>query len=119
MKLTRKQLLAGAAAGAVGAGGIYELIDQLAGSSPKRAAAPIRLPEQHLLDGIRVVHSDKVEVLVPPLHHEILTARVSAARVAAIRAAVIPPERSSWSRYARESAKLAGQVMRRCDCTFW
>src|SRR5439155_14600886 len=80
MKLTRKQLLAGAAAGAVGAGGIYELIDQLAGSSPKRAAAPIRLPEQHLLDGIRVVHSDKVEVLVPPLHHEILTARLAVER---------------------------------------
>ena len=80
MKLTRKQLLAGAAAGAVGAGGIYELIDQLAGSSPKRAAAPTRLPEQHLLDGIRVVHSDKVEVLVPPLHHEILTARLAVER---------------------------------------
>jgi hypothetical protein len=80
VKLTRKQLLAGAAAGAVGAGGIYELVDQLAGSSPKRTATPVRLKEQHLLDGIRVVHSDKVEVLVPPLHHEILTARIAVDR---------------------------------------
>jgi len=80
VKLTRRQLLAGAAAGAVGAGGIYELVDQLAGSSPKRTAAPVRFKEQHLLDGIRVVHSDKVEVLVPPLHHEILTARVAVDR---------------------------------------
>jgi hypothetical protein len=34
-------------------------------------------PEQHLLDGIRVVRSDRVEVLVPPLHHRVLTARVA------------------------------------------
>ncbi len=81
MKLTRRQALAGAAAGVVGAAGIYELIDQLAGGAPQRAAAagPV-LPEQHLLDGIRVVHSDNVEVLVPPLHHEILTGHVTAGR---------------------------------------
>jgi hypothetical protein len=81
MKLTRRQALAGAAAGAVGAAGIYELVDQLAGSSPQRAAAggPGR-PEQHLLDGVRVVRSDNIEVLVPPLHHEILTARVTVDR---------------------------------------
>jgi hypothetical protein len=80
VKLTRRQLVVGAAAGAVGAGGIYELVDQLAGSSPKRTTAPVRLPEQHLLDGVRVVHSDKVEVLVPPLHHEIVTARIAVGR---------------------------------------
>src|SRR4051812_46585751 len=80
MKLTRRQFVAGAAVGAVGAGGIYELVDVLAGSSPKRTAAPVRFKEQHLLDGIRVVHSDKVEVLVPPLHHEVLTARVAVGR---------------------------------------
>src|SRR5205823_1509142 len=79
MKLTRRQVLAGAAAGVFGAGGIYELVDQLAGESPKRAAGN-RLPEQHLLEGVRVVKSDGVEVLVPPLHHEILTANVAAGR---------------------------------------
>ena len=80
MKLTRRQALAGAVVGVVGAGSIYELVDQLSGGSPPRAAGGQRLPEQHLLDGIQVVKSDGVEVLVPPLHHEILTARVVAGR---------------------------------------
>jgi hypothetical protein len=72
-------VLTGAAAGALGATGIYELVDRLAGSSPSRVAtsAP-RGPEQHLLDGIRVVQNEGVAVLVPPLHHEIVTARVAA-----------------------------------------
>lgn len=81
MKLTRKQLLAGAAAGAVGAAGIYELVDQLTGGAPSRStAAATALPEQHLLDGVRVVDSEGVAVLVPPLHHVILTGRVVADR---------------------------------------
>jgi hypothetical protein len=80
MKLTRRQALVGAAAGAVGATGIYELVDQLTGSSPTRAAAATAFREQHLLDGVRVVDSEGVEVLVPPLHHEIVTARVAASR---------------------------------------
>jgi hypothetical protein len=79
MKFTRRQALAGAAAGAVGATGIYELVDRLTGGSPQRPALPVgaHRPEQHLLDGIRVVHSDDIEVLVPPLHHEMLTARLT------------------------------------------
>jgi hypothetical protein len=80
MKLTRRQALAGAAAGALGATGIYELVDKLTGGSPQRAAAAETFPEQHLLDGIRVVDSEGVPVLVPPLHHEIVTARVTADR---------------------------------------
>jgi hypothetical protein len=80
MKLTRKEALVGAAAGALGASGLYELVDKLAGSAPARAEGVARLPEQHLLDGVRIVHSDGVEVLVPPLHHEIVTARVAAGR---------------------------------------
>jgi hypothetical protein len=81
MGLTRRELLAGAAAGAVGAAGIYELVDRLAGAAPTRAAvlAP-PLPEQHLLQGVRVVRSDGVEVLVPPLHHAVVTARVAVGR---------------------------------------
>ena len=78
MKLTRRQAVVGAVAGAVGAGGIYELVDQLTGGTPRRtdAAAPLR--EQHLLDGIKVVHSNGIEVLVPPLHHEVVTAQLTA-----------------------------------------
>ena len=80
MKLTRRQALVGAAAGAVGASGIYELVDRLTGGSPQRAAVAATFEEQHLLDGVRITHSDGIEVLVPPLHHEILTARVNASR---------------------------------------
>jgi hypothetical protein len=76
MKLTRRQVLAGAAAGAVAGGGIYELVDHLSGSTPKRPAGTLR-PEQHLLDGVRVVDSEGIPVLVPPLHHRVLTARVA------------------------------------------
>jgi hypothetical protein len=80
MKLTRRQALVGAAAGAVGASGIYELIDQLTGGTPTRAAVGSAPPEQHLLDGIRIVESEGVEVLVPPLHHEVITARLAVQR---------------------------------------
>ena len=74
MRLTRRALLGGAAAGALAGTGIYELIDRLA-AAPQRQAAASRPPEQHLLEGIRVV-SDGVEVLVPPLHHQVVTARL-------------------------------------------
>ncbi len=76
MKLTRRQVLAGAAAGALGATGAYELVDRLVGSSPRRDAAGPLPPEQHVLDGLRTVTDNNVEVQVPPLHHEVVTARV-------------------------------------------
>jgi hypothetical protein len=75
VRLTRRRLLAGAAAGALGAGGIYELVDQLA-SSPKRPVAVRRPREQHLLDGMETITDEGVEVLVPPLHHRVVTAKV-------------------------------------------
>jgi hypothetical protein len=76
--LTRKQLLAGAAAGALAAGGIYELVDQLGGETPKRAVPLDRPDEQHLLDSVSVVLDNNVEVVVPPRHHQLVTANVRA-----------------------------------------
>jgi len=76
VKLTRRQLLAGAAAGAVAGGGIYELVDQLAASGPIRPAARGRPAEQHLLHGTRLVVDNGVEVVVPPLHHQLVTAKL-------------------------------------------
>ena len=73
MRLTRKQLVGGAAASALAAAGIYELADRL-GSAPARIATLPRPPEQHVLDGIRVVNDNDLEVLVPPLHHQVVTA---------------------------------------------
>jgi hypothetical protein len=76
VRLTRRQALVGAAAGALGAAGIYELVDQLSGEAPKRAAGTPRPIEQHLLDSIAVIEDNGVEVVVPPLHHRLVTANV-------------------------------------------
>jgi hypothetical protein len=73
VRLTRKQLVGGAAASALAAAGIYELVDRL-GSPPARVSASTLPPEQHLLEGIRIVRDNRVEVLVPPLHHQVVTA---------------------------------------------
>lgn len=77
MRLTRRELLAGgAAAAALGTAGIYELADRL-GRAPKRRFPPAdRAPEQNLLHGQRVIEDEGVEVVVPPLHHQLVTARL-------------------------------------------
>ena len=73
MRLTRRRLLGGAAAAALAGTGVYGLVDLLSGS-PKRSPAPSVPPEQHVLDGLEVVVDNGVEVLVPPLHHQVVTA---------------------------------------------
>jgi hypothetical protein len=79
MKLTRKELLVGGAAGAaLGAAGIYELVDRLGDSSPSEAASATQAPEQHLVNGLRVERKEGVEVVVPLRHHEVVTAKVVA-----------------------------------------
>ncbi|HEX9416860.1 MAG TPA: hypothetical protein VF895_09175 [Gaiellaceae bacterium] len=75
MRLTRRELLAGAAVSAVAGTGIYELVDRL-GRPPSRAASAGFPREQHVLDGVRVVRDDGIEVVVPPLHHRIVTAKL-------------------------------------------
>ncbi len=75
MRLTRRGLIGSAGAAALGAAGIYELVDKL-GSAPPRPPARAVPPEQHVLDGVRVVVQEGVQVVVPPLHHQVVTARV-------------------------------------------
>jgi hypothetical protein len=75
VRLTRRQLLGGAAAGALGAAGIYELVDQLT-ESPERAPAGALPVEQHLLAGMKTIEHEGVEVIEPPLHHQVTTARL-------------------------------------------
>jgi len=67
-------VLAGAAASALGAAGIYELVDQLSGEAPTRPVGTPRPPEQHLLDSVAVIVDNDVEVVIPPLHHQVVTA---------------------------------------------
>ena len=79
MRLTRKEFVgSAAAASALAAAGIYKLVDQLT-APPTRLAAGSRFAEQHLLDGIRVIRDNGIEVLVPPLHHQVVTAAVRVA----------------------------------------
>jgi hypothetical protein len=79
VRLTRRQLLAGGAAAGLAAGGIYELVDQLSGS-PARPPGAIPTDEQHVLQGQRIVTDNGVEVVVPPLHHQLVTAKVKVGR---------------------------------------
>ena len=77
MRLTRKQVLVGAATSGLGAAGLYELVDRLTGSPAARGPGR-RLPEQHLLEGVSVMHDNGVAVVAPPLHHAVITAKVIA-----------------------------------------
>ena len=84
MRLTRQQLLAGAAASALGAGGIYELVDQLSDGAPVRVPSALPRPdEQHLLESVSVIVDNEVEVVVPPMHHQLVTANVGGGDVRA------------------------------------
>jgi hypothetical protein len=85
VRLTRRQMLAGAAAGALGAAGVYELVDQLSGEAPQRRVGVPPPPEQHVLDSVAVILDDDVEVVVPPLHHQLVTASVRSDDVRAAR----------------------------------
>jgi hypothetical protein len=76
MRLTRKQLVAtGAAAVVGGGGGIYALVDRL-GAAPRRVSSRVLGSEQHVLEA-EVVVDNGVEVVVPPLHHRVVTAKLT------------------------------------------
>ena len=84
MTLSRRELLKRGAA-AIAAGNVYALLDGL-GAPPARAAATAFRPqEQYVLPGVRIVQELGVEVLVPPLHHRVVTAKVRATKGAGQR----------------------------------
>jgi hypothetical protein len=78
MRVTRRRFLGGAAAAALGGAGIYELVDHLA-AAPARPTVPrtAQPREQHVFD-LRTVSSEGVDVLVPPLHSEVVTGTIRA-----------------------------------------
>ena len=76
MRLTRRQVLVGAATSGLGAVGLYELVDRVASSERVRRAAGRFHSEQHLLDGLAVEQDNGVAVVIPPLHHAVVTAHV-------------------------------------------
>ena len=75
MRLTRREVLGGGAAAALAGTGIYALVDRLTRAPVRRSSRPA-IPEQHVLGDLRVVMDEDVEVVVPPLHDEIVTATV-------------------------------------------
>lgn len=74
MRLTRRQFVGVAGASTLAAAGVYELVDRLSPPPRRAAIVPPHLPEQHILQNLRIVMSDGVEVFVPPLHSEVVTA---------------------------------------------
>lgn len=78
MNSTRRDFLQRAGALALGASGIYELAEAIA-AEPARASSTGRRappPEQHLLGEMRLVRDNGIDVVVPPLHHQVVTARL-------------------------------------------
>jgi hypothetical protein len=79
VKITRRRLFEGAGLAVLGALGVDRLVERLTAGPRSAASALGRGPEQHILRGAKVVVHEGVEVIVPPLHHRVLTARVQAA----------------------------------------
>ncbi len=102
MGLTRRKLLAGGAGAALTAGGLYELVDRLTGPPARPAAAGLP-PEQHLLQGVRVVEDNGIDVVVPPLHHQLVTATLN-----------VEPGRADL----REARAALDEALRRLDGRF-
>ena len=75
---TRRQVLAGAPRRALGAAGIYELVDQLDGARRAARPRPGCRPSSTCWTA-SVVRDNGVEVIVPPLHHQLVTARCASA----------------------------------------
>src|SRR5581483_12332164 len=112
MRLTRRRFLGGAAAAVAAGGGIYELVDHFA-STPHRvrpAAEPAGMPpEQHLID-LSTTTSEGVEVVVPPLHHAVVTAKLDVKEVRAAQAQLEDVLRGIDSTYALSPAGLGVTV---------
>jgi hypothetical protein len=110
MRLTRRRFIGGAAAAAIAGGGVYELVDRL-GSAPARPIAePAGMPlEQHLLD-LTTTRSEGVEVVVPPLHHAVVTAKLEAGDLRAAQRQLEDVLRDIDSTYALTPAGLGVTV---------
>jgi hypothetical protein len=77
MKLNRRQFAAAMAAAAADPSALYRLIDRIAEKPARKDPGGPPPPEQHLLHRMEVIRDRGVEVLVPPLHNRVITARVA------------------------------------------
>jgi hypothetical protein len=81
MRLTRRRFLGGAAATALGGAGIYEVVDRLVGTPARPVVARTNLPREQHVFSLESVDSEGIEVLVPPLHSEVVTATLNVDKV--------------------------------------
>src|SRR5262245_31593831 len=70
-KLTRRQFTAAVAAAAIDPAGVYR---SLLGRTRSSSRMPV---EQHVVPGLRIVRDQGVAVVVPPLRHRVVTAKVT------------------------------------------
>ena len=105
--LSRRELLKRGAA-ALAAGNIYALLDGLASPPARAATVASRAREQYLLGGLQVVQELGIDVIVPPLHHRIVTARVRGSGAARLLTAQARLERALAAVEARYPATPAG-----------
>ncbi len=110
MRFTRRQVLGGAAAAALGGAGVYELVDHLS-AAPKRGALPPGSPlrEQHLID-LGLVQVDGVDVVVPPLHTEVVTGTLKVDDLRAAQPRLEQALRELDARYSGDAAGLGVTV---------
>jgi len=110
MRLTRRRFLGGAAAGVLGGAGIYELVDQLTGAPARQPRAAAVMPrEQHVID-LGLVESEGIAVVVPPLHHEMVTATLKATDLAAAQQGLERALVDLDDRYSLDAAGLGVTV---------
>jgi hypothetical protein len=106
--LSRRELLKRGAV-ALAAGNIYALLDSLAEAPARAAVGAVQAREQYLLPGLKVVRELGIDVVVPPLHHRVITARVRvpATRLAAARTRLERSLTALERRYPRSPAGVA------------
>ena len=103
---TRRGFLRRSAGVALGAAGLLRLVDAVA-LPPTRAAAAVgaRAPaEQHLLRNVRVLTDNGIEIFAPPLHHQLVTAKLG---VAPTKAALRAQPGASSSRCCASSTRAS------------
>ena len=85
MSSTRRDFLQRAGALALGASGIYGLAEGIEARPARASAAASRPlpPEQHVPGDLRLVRDNGIEVVVPPLHHQVVTANLRIERTRA------------------------------------
>jgi hypothetical protein len=110
MRLTRRRFLGGAAAGALGGAGIYELVDRLTAAPARQSRSAGALPpEQHVID-LGLAESEGVLVVVPPLHHEVVTATLKTTDPAAAQQGLERALVALDDRYSLDAAGLGVTV---------